>query len=302
MDLKKHSNQLSHLSHKFRALPDHICHRASKDARNKLANEVFKAKKEHWQEWLEEASGDDIWTAHNYIKTSPGNGSRTCIPTLKGKNRNGEDFTVTTNKEKGDLLTRMLFPPPPDVSSVPADFTYPDPVDKWAPITREHLNKAIQNLSLYKAPGPDRIANIVFKRGTSLTDHLLPLFNAVFMLKTYYEPWRESITVILRKPGKPDYSIPKAYRPIALLNTTAKLLSAIVTDKVSFLLESHGLLPSTRFGGHPGRSTTDSLHLLEAMVKHAWRQGKVASVLFLDIEGAFPNAVTDRLIHNMKTR
>jgi hypothetical protein len=28
----------------------------------------------------------------------------------------------------------------------------------------------------------------------------------------------------------------------------------------------------------------------------------VASVLFLDIEGAFPNAVTDRLIHNMKKR
>lgn len=27
---------------------------------------------------------------------------------------------------------------------------------------------------------------------------------------------------------------------------------------------------------------------------------KITSVLFLDIEGAFPNAVTDRLLHNMK--
>lgn len=302
MDLKKHSNQLSHLSHKFHALPDHICHRASKDARNKLANEVFKAKREHWQEWLEEASGDDIWMAHCYIKTSPGNDSRTHIPTLKGKNHNGKDFTTTTNEKKGDLLAQMLFPPPPDISSVPADFTYPDPVDKWAPITREHLNKAIQNLSPYKAPGPDRITNIVFKCGTSLTDHLLPLFNAVFALKTYYEPWRELITVIPHKPGKPDYSVPKAYHSIALLNTTAKLLLAIVTDKASYLFESHGLLPSTHFSGRPGCSTTDSLHLLEATVKHAWRQGKVASVLFLDIKGAFPNAVTDCLIHNMKTR
>ena len=46
-----------------------MCHRASKDTCNKLANEVFKAKKEHWQEWLEEATGDDIWMAHCYIKT-----------------------------------------------------------------------------------------------------------------------------------------------------------------------------------------------------------------------------------------
>ena len=34
----------------------------------------------------------------------------------------------------------------------------------------------------------------------------------------------------------------------------------------------------------------------------AWREDQVASVLFLDVEGAFPNAVTDRLIHNLKKR
>ena len=49
----------------------------------------------------------------------------------------------------------------------------------------------------------------------------------------YYDPWRESTTVIIRKPGKPDYSVPKAYRPIALLNTTAKLLSALIADRAS---------------------------------------------------------------------
>lgn len=66
-----------------------------------------------------------------------------------------------------------------------------------------------------------------------------------------------------------------------------------------YLLEHHNLLPSTLFGGHPGHSTTNSLHLLEAIIKNAWHQGKVVSALFLDIEGAFPNAVTDCLLHNM---
>jgi len=113
----------------------------------------------------------------------------------------------------------------------------------------------------------------------------------------------KSVTVILRKPGKPDYSVPKAYHPIALLNTTAKLLSSIVTDRASYILEAHNLLPATHFGGRPGRTTEDSLHLLESTIRNAWRQGKVVSALFLvDIEGAFPNAVTKCLIHNLRKK
>ena len=196
-------------------------------------------------------------------------------------------------------MAKTLFPPPPETSSVPANFVYPDPAETWTPITRKHLVEAIRKLNGFKAPRPDGIANIVFKKCPILINRLLSIFNATLQLDTYYDPWRESTTVIIRKPSKPDYSVPKAYRPIALLNTTAKLLSALIADRVSYILEMHNLLPSTHFGGRPGRSTTDSLHLLETTIRHAWRQGKVVSVLFLNIEGAFPNAVTDRLLHNM---
>ena len=163
--------------------------------------------------------------------------------------------------------------------------------------------RAIVNLSGYKAPGPDGICNIVFKECADiLVPYLLHLFNAVFSHRSYYQPWRCFTTIVLRKPGKPNYSIPKAYRPIALLNTTGKLLTAIVAEQLTFLLEHHQLLPNTHFGGRPGRSTTDSLHLLEETIKDAWRSHRVASVLFLDIEGAFPNAVMKCLLHNMWMR
>lgn len=55
--------------------------------------------------------------------------------------------------------------------------------------------------------------------------------------------------VVLRKPGKPDYSVPGAYRPISLLNTLGKLLEAVVARRLSYLTEKHGLLPDTQFGG-----------------------------------------------------
>jgi hypothetical protein len=48
--------------------------------------------------------------------------------------------------------------------------------------------------------------------------------------------------------------------------------------------------------------TTDAVHALVDKVKTAWRRGKVVSILYLDVEGAFPNAVTDRLLHNLRRR
>src|SRR6266481_6382799 len=128
------------------------------------------------------------------------------------------------------------------------------------------------------------------------------IFCTMFKLGVYYGQWKEIITCVLRKLGKPHYDIPKAYRPIALLNTIAKLAMSIVAEELSHIVKTHGLLLATHFGGCPGRSTTDSLHLLVDMVKAAWHRKKVVSILFLDMEGAFPNAVTHRLLHNMRKR
>ena len=117
----------------------------------------------------------------------------------------------------------------------------------------------------------------------------------------YPTEWRESITVVLRKPGKPSYEDPRAYQPIALLNTLGKLFSTIATDKISYFCESRNLLPPTQFGGRPARTTTDSMLLLTHTIKESWRKRKVASVLFLDVQGVFLNIVKEVLKHNMKS-
>ncbi|KNZ72296.1 hypothetical protein J132_04090 [Termitomyces sp. J132] len=42
------------------------------------------------------------------------------------------------------------------------------------------------------------------------------------------------------------------------------------------------------------------MHLVVSRIKDAWHSGKVATALFLDIQGAFSNMVCDQLIHNMR--
>ena len=81
-----------------------------------------------------------------------------------------------------------------------------------------------------------------------------------------------------------------------------KVLAGIVAEQLTFYTEKYHLLPDHHFGGRSGRTTTDAIHLLTYRIKDAWCKKKVASVLFLDIEGAFPNAVPEKLACNMKRR
>ena len=113
-----------------------------------------------------------------------------------------------------------------------------------------------------------------------ISPYLLQIFHVVLRLQVYPEQWKDIITYILCKPGKPHYDLPKVYHPIMLVNTIAKLLSSIGAEDILDLVETHQLLPATHFGGRPGWSTTDSLHLLVDYIKVAWRCKQVVSVLF----------------------
>lgn len=81
--------------------------------------------------------------------------------------------------------------------------------------------------------------------------------------------WRSAKIVVLRKPGKPDYSVPSAYRPISLLNTLGKLLEAVMARRLSYLAEEHSLLPNSQFGGRPGKTTEQALLVLSSAIDQA---------------------------------
>jgi len=107
-------------------------------------------------------------------------------------------------------------------------------------------------------------------------------------------------TVVIRNPGKPDYSKLGAYRPIALINSIAKILSACVSEDLTAMAELSQLLPANHFGCRPGRTTSDSLHYVTKFTKDTWRKGEVVSALFLNIKSAFPSVRLKRLTHDMR--
>ena len=153
----------------------------------------------------------------------------------------------------------------------------------------------------WKATRTDTIPNAVFVYARDLlVPYLGPIFRATDTLKLYPDDWKVTETPILKKPGKPDYAVAGAWRPIVLSNGLARLLNGCKTEDLVVMCEKTGVLPTNHFGGRPGRATTDSVHLLVKMVKDAWRRGEVASLLCLDVKGAFPSAAVDMLLHEMR--
>jgi hypothetical protein len=212
---------------------------------------------------------------------------------------------VTEAREKAEVFRRTFFPRPPaaDLEDM-QDAQYAGQID-LPPITEKEILEAIKSTSPLKAPGPDGLPNRVLQAtADTIVDHLASIFNQSLHIGYCPAHFRSSTTVVLRKPGKDDYTVPKAYRPIALLNTIGKIMDAVLARRLSYLVETYHVLPNTHIGGRKLRSTEHALHLIIERIYKAWNtgRGKVASLLLLDVSGAFDNVSHERLLHNLRTR
>src|SRR5579859_1302180 len=230
---------------------------------NKIYQQKLKdAQRQTWRSFVEAADEKTIWNIKKYMNSTP---TQHYIPTL--------NETVAKNKEKAQEFIKTFFPPPP-----PADLsdimhaectTEPDPVPCDTNITRQQLRRIIQKLSPNKAPRPDGIINKVLKENSEMHEpHLMTLIQASLDTGHFPTPFKKTITVVLRKPLKPDYTKPNAYRPIALENTIGKVIESIITELISYLIETHGLLPANDFGGRPQRTTTDAMTVLTESIHY----------------------------------
>lgn len=212
---------------------------------------------------------------------------------------------VDDSEGKARILRESFFPAPPeaDLEDI-ARATYTDQIN-LPPITVQEVQNAIQGTSANKVPGPDGIPNLVLQAAMlTISPHLTRIFNQSIQLGYCPDHFRDSNTIALRKPGKDDYTTPKAYRPLALLNTIGKIMDAIIAKLLSYLIEKHQLLPGTHMRGRKLKSTEHALHTIIEKIYETWNEppGKVASLLLLDVSGAFDNVSHARLLHNLRKR
>ena len=100
-------------------------------------------------------------------------------------------------------------------------------------------------------------------------------------IRTGYHPklWRKAIVVALKKPNKPDYSNPRAYRLITLFKCLGKVLERIIAKRLTFLARKYDLVPTNQFGGRSNSSTNNAILTFTNDIQTAWNHGKVTTAL-----------------------
>ncbi|KAI1001445.1 hypothetical protein K3495_g6756 [Podosphaera aphanis] len=117
----------------------------------------------------------------------------------------------------------------------------------------------------------------------------------------YPKIFKRASTVAVRKPGRESYEVPGAWRPIALPPTIGKVIKTITAKRLSELAESHKQLPPSQMGNRLKRSTDTALDLLTSQIHEIWGSKKhVASLVSLDIAGAFDTVDSVRLVHILR--
>jgi exonuclease III len=203
----------------------------AKGASKQYHDAIRQQKKKHWNDFL--ADNDNIWKAAKYLKAD--NETFGKVPQL-----NRADGSATTDhKEQAEELLATFFPPLPNNIDDEGPKPQRAPIEMPA-ITLEEVERQLHATKPWKAPGDDGLPAIVWKQTWPVVKHhVLMLFRKSLEEGVLPNQWRHAKIIPLKKPGKEDYTIAKAWRPISLLATLGKLLESVVAERISHAVETH---------------------------------------------------------------
>lgn len=198
-------------------------------ARRTFHNAIDRQKRDHWKDFLD--NPENVWKAARYAKRRE---TTTRMPDLVvGEER------ANTDTRKAEILMEAFFPVPPEPEEGIRYNRRPGRNPEWPELTMHEIETAVFKSSQDKAPGPDEITFRAWREIWPVVGpHLFKLYKASLKLGYVPSSWKTVKAIILRKPGKADYTKTKAYRPISLIPTVSKGLEAVIAARLSYIVES----------------------------------------------------------------
>src|SRR5437660_725839 len=136
-----------------------------------------------------------------------------------------------------------------------------EPERGWSQFSKLEMIEELKKCSNTSAPGPDKVTWRHLKFITAdemVAENITRIANACINTGHWPSHFKESNSIILPKPGKPTYSVPKAFRPIVLLNTLGKLVEKMLANRLQFEAQKFSIFHPNQFGGVRQHSTEDA--------------------------------------------
>jgi len=177
------------------------------DAKKAYKNAIDQAKRKHWNEFLANAKKNDVWTAHQFTK------QREPVKIPGGHN----DSPDQTSQK----IMEYFFPPSHD--PIPLKLFQRKKLEEDSRVTPGEVSEALKKCSNRSAPGPDQVPYGVWKNIHRIEEGIIPKLVEDMLEWGIHPPMlKESIGIILPKPGKKDYTDCASFRVIALMQTSRK--------------------------------------------------------------------------------
>ena len=153
----------------------------------------------------------------------------TKIPSVQGRG----DLVHAHNEMANIFQDRFFGAQPPAVQTDLADDQPTFLEHDLHPLSEEEVDLLLAQTNNSSAPGPSgqgwRLIKWAWNDIPGLSKRLVHLFNACISAGYHPTAWRKATVVVIPKPNRADYSLPKNYRPIALLECLGKLLEKSLT-------------------------------------------------------------------------
>ena len=184
--------------------------------------------------------------------------------------------------------------------------------DLDADITLEELVEALRcRIKAGTAPGADGLVPELFKAclhgvqdeqasgpPNPMASALLSLIRRVFQLGHIPRSWQSATVVSIPKKG--DLTVRDNYRGISLINLALKLITAIVTQRVSKALEARAWLRPEQAGFRNLEECMGQVVSLYEIARRRLQAGKRTYVCFVDLRKAFDTVPHEALLLKMR--
>jgi len=151
----------------------------------------------------------------------------------------GEGKQANTILEKEEMLICRSFPPDDDNQY----YQLPPAGHAHTPVTKQAVERALYSQSMKKGPGPDKLSfGAIRPLWMWYKERIVRRTKAAIRTGSHPAVWKRVTGVVIRKPGKDDYTLLMAYLPISLLSCIEKVVEKVVAELLSEEAEGSGLL------------------------------------------------------------
>jgi hypothetical protein len=265
--------------------------RAERQMASRAFSSILASERRRWaDEFVHYTASKQIWEATRWRHGRRSNR----IPPLRPS---PDAPLVRSHPDVSTVLTDRFFPPVRDtVSASQPDDPPPLCTRDWPPVSSDEVATALAHTSNSSAPGLSGVNYKLLKWAfAARPERFVNLYNACLDLGIH--PWSAAKVVPIAKPKRADYSLPKAYRPISLLECCAKLLEKVVATRILYDLNAFSVLPSSQFGSRDGHCAVDAALALAHTAQQGRAAGFPVALLLFDIQGFFDNIRRDRLVY-----